>query len=217
MDIHLLLVLDHVHHLEVSVVAVIFIVFVLFDLLLATLDLHTFTVIVVALGIFVLVHFLHLFLLLEDADLVSKQVKVLLLNNLTEVLLREGELLRVLIVLLLQVLQEHLLLILVQLVQVDHHLRVVVAALRLQQLLLLVGVHLLLLLLLLLTFLFALVLRVLLLRVAILYFELFVLVVFKLVVAFFRLVDDVLLHDELLQLAHLVRVQIEAHFLGGGD
>lgn len=88
-------------------------VLIIFNLLLAAFNLHS----------FVLVNFviLNLLLLLQDPDLVSQQVEVLLLDDLAELLFREWELLRMLVILLLQILQQHLLLIGVKLIQIDHH------------------------------------------------------------------------------------------------
>ena len=80
---------------------------------------------------------LHTLLLLQNPDLISKEIKILLLNNLTQMFLRKWELLRMFIILLLQVLEQHLLLSVVQLIQVDHHLSILI--------LLLINLHILLL------------------------------------------------------------------------
>lgn len=69
---------------------------------------------------------LHTLLLLQNPDLISEQIKVLLLDNLTQMFLRKWELLRMLVILFLQVLQQHLLLPVIQLIQVDHHLSILV-------------------------------------------------------------------------------------------
>ena len=125
-------------------------------------------------------------LLLENANLVPEQVKVLLLDNLGELFLREWELVGMLIILLLQILQQHLLLIRVQLIQVNHH----ILAITLITIAVFKSVLLL-----------PLVVVLLNLDDALLTWLLLV------VVAYVGLVHDVLLNDILLQLAHLLRVK----------
>ncbi len=125
-------------------------------------------------------------LLLENANLVPEQVKVLLLDNLGELFLREWELVGMLIILLLQILQQHRLLIRVQLIQVNHH----ILAITLITIAVFKSVLLL-----------PLVVVLLNLDDALLTWLLLV------VVAFVGLVHDVLLNDILLQLAHLLRVK----------
>ena len=107
--------------------------------------------------------------------MVFEDVGLRLHDELGQVFLGEWEKLRILVVLILQVLQQHLLLILIQLSQFQTLLPLAI--------LLLVNLHLL-------TLLLALTLRV------------FI---------------YVLLHDELLQLAHLLRVKIQTHLLSSGD
>lgn len=106
--------------------------------------------------------------------MVFEDVGLRLHDELGQVFLGEWEKLRILVVLILQVLQQHLLLILIQLSQFQTLLPLAI--------LLLVNLHLL-------TLLLALTLRV------------FI---------------YVLLHDEFLQLAHLLRVQIQTHLLSSG-
>lgn len=128
----------------------------------------------------------NLLLLLENANLVPEQVKVLLLDNFGELFLREWELVGMLIILLLQILQQHLLLIRVQLIQVNHH----ILAITLITIAIFNSVLLL-----------PLVFILLNLDDALLTWLLLV------VVAFVGLVHDVLLNDILLQLTHLLRVK----------
>jgi hypothetical protein len=100
----------------------------------------------------------------------------------------------VLIILLLQVLQQHLLLIRVQLVQVDHHVLplVTITVIYLSPVLLPILV--------------------------LLYFDdPFLTRLLLVIVALFRLINDVLLHDILLQLTHLLRIQFETHLLSRSD
>lgn len=208
-----LLLLVLVEHLLVLVIAFIFVFFVFFDLLLAALDLHALGVVVFVLTlVFVSLPW---FLLLEQANLVPQQIEILIVDYLTEVLLGKGELLWMLIVFLLQVLEQQLLLVVVEFVQVDHHL-VIGVALGLQLLLVLI-----LLLLLAITFLMMnllLLLLCLLLHHHLIVLNLHILVIFKAVVRLFRLVVHcVLLHNKLLQLAHLITVQVQAHLLCGSD
>lgn len=150
-------------------------VFVVVDLLLPALNLNILLSVV-----------RNLLLLLENANLVPEQVKVLLLDNLGELFLREWELVGMLIILLLQILQQHLLLIRVQLIQVNHH----ILAITLITIAVFKSVLLL-----------PLVVVLLNLDDALLTWLLLV------VVAFVGLVHDVLLNDILLQLAHLLRVK----------
>ena len=150
-------------------------VFVVVDLLLPTLNLNILLSVV-----------RNLLLLLENANLVPEQVKVLLLDNLGELFLREWELVGMLVILLLQILQQHLLLIRVQLIQVNHH----ILAITLITIAVFKSVLLL-----------PLVVVLLNLDDALLTWLLLV------VVAFVGLVHDVLLNDILLQLAHLLRVK----------
>jgi len=150
-------------------------VFVVVDLLLPALNLNILLSVV-----------RNLLLLLENANLVPEQVKVLLLDNLGELFLREWELVGMLVILLLQILQKHLLLIRVQLIQVNHH----ILAITLITIAVFKSVLLL-----------PLVVVLLNLDDALLTWLLLV------VVAFVGLVHDVLLNDILLQLAHLLRVK----------
>ena len=150
-------------------------VFVVVDLLLPALNLNILLSVV-----------RNLLLLLENANLVPEQVKVLLLDNLGELFLREWELVGMLVILLLQILQQHLLLIRVQLIQVNHH----ILAITLITIAVFNSVLLL-----------PLVVVLLNLDDALLTWLLLV------VVAFVGLVHDVLLNDILLQLAHLLRVK----------
>ena len=150
-------------------------VFVVVDLLLPALNLNILLSVV-----------RNLLLLLENANLVPEQVKVLLLDNLGELFLREWELVGMLVILLLQILQQHLLLIRVQLIQVNHH----ILAITLITIAVFKSVLLL-----------PLVVVLLNLDDALLTWLLLV------VVAFVGLVHDVLLNDILLQLAHLLRVK----------
>ena len=150
-------------------------VFVVVDLLLPALNLNILLSVV-----------RNLLLLLENANLVPEQVKVLLLDNLGELFLREWELVGMLVILLLQILQQHLLLIRVQLIQVNHH----ILAITLITIAVFKSVLLL-----------PLVVVLLNLDDALLTWLLLV------VVAFVGLVHDVLLNDILLQLTHLLRVK----------
>lgn len=150
-------------------------VFVVVDLLLPALNLNILLSVV-----------RNLLLLLENANLVPEQVKVLLLDNLGELFLREWELVGMLVILLLQILQKHLLLIRVQLIQVNHH----ILAITLITIAVFKSVLLL-----------PLVVVLLNLDDALLTWLLLV------VVAFVGLVHDVLLNDILLQLTHLLRVK----------
>jgi hypothetical protein len=120
-------------------------------------------------------------------------------------LLGEGELLGVLIVLFLQILEQHLFLIRVKLVQVDHHV-IVVAFLLLKFLFFFFG--------------FGPVFLLHLLFILNLEFLLPFLIspsIFNIVVPFLRLVNDILLNDKLLKLAHLLRVEVESHLLSRSD
>lgn len=95
-----------------------------------------------------------------------------------------------LIILLLQVLQQHLLLIRVQLVQVDHHVLplITITVIYFSPVLLPILV--------------------------LLYFDdPFLTRLLLVIVALFRLINDVLLNDILLQLTHLLRIQFETHLL----
>ena len=177
--LRLLLLLEH--HLDLVWVDLIGLVLIVFNLLLAALNLHLVVIIVV----------LNLLLLLQDPNLIPQKVKILLFYNLAQMLLREWELLRMLIIFLLQVLQQHVLLIGVKFIQVNHHI-----------------IFTLLLLIIILIFHLVIVFgTIVLLHVTIiLNVELLLtfLGVFLIVVTFFGLVDDVLLHNELLAFSHLV-------------
>ena len=153
-------------------------VFIVVDLLLPALNLNILLPVV-----------RNLLLLLENANLVPEQVKILLLDNLGELFLREWELVGMLVILLLQILKQHLFLIRVQLVQVNHH----ILAITLITLITIAVFKSVLLL--------PLVVILLNLDDALLTWLLLV------VVAFVGLVHDVLLNDILLQLAHLLRIK----------
>lgn len=150
-------------------------VFVVVDLLLPALNLNILLSVV-----------RNLLLLLENANLVPEQVKVLLLDNLGELLLREWELVGMLVILLLQILQQHLLLIRVQLIQVNHHILAIT--------LITIAV-------------FNSVLLLPLVVVLLNLYDALLTWLLLVVVAFVGLVHDVLLNDILLQLAHLLRVK----------
>lgn len=150
-------------------------VFVVVDLLLPALNLNILLSVV-----------RNLLLLLENANLVPEQVKVLLLDNLGELFLREWELVGMLVILLLQILQQHLLLIRVQLIQVNHHILAIT--------LITIAV-------------FNSVLLLPLVVVLLNLYDALLTWLLLVVVAFVGLVHDVLLNDILLQLTHLLRVK----------
>jgi hypothetical protein len=150
-------------------------VFVVVDLLLPALNLNILLSVV-----------RNLLLLLKNANLVPEQVKVLLLDNLGELFLREWELVGMLIILLLQILQQHLLLIRVQLIQVNHHILAIT--------LITIAV-------------FNSVLLLPLVVVLLNLYDALLTWLLLVVVAFVGLVHDVLLNDILLQLTHLLRVK----------
>ena len=110
-----------------------------------------------------------------------------MLNDLHQVFFWERKLLWMLVVLVLQILQQHLLFVVIQLVQINHHLLILILIVRLLVLLLVV-----------------------------LYLQLllnfnFILIVLA-IVPFFRLFVHVLLHNELLEFSHLVWIQVKTHF-----
>jgi hypothetical protein len=101
--VHLLL--EHQLYLRLCHLVLLFIL--ILNLLLAAFNQSTFIVLR-------LLNCLHLFLLLQDFDLVTEQIEVLLLDDLDKVLFWEWELLRVFFVLILEILEQHLLLVVIQ-------------------------------------------------------------------------------------------------------
>jgi hypothetical protein len=98
------------HHLDLRLreLLIASLVVLIFNLLLATLDLDVFSLFVFGLTV--------ILGLLKDANLVAKLLKVLLLNDLIQVLLRERELIWVFLILILKVLQKKLFLLIVEFV-----------------------------------------------------------------------------------------------------
>lgn len=93
------LLLQHELYLRLGELLSFVLVLFIFNLLLATFNLKHFALIVFVAGVAVL-------WLLENANLISKLFKIFLLNNLIEMFFGKGELFRVLLIFLLQVLQK---------------------------------------------------------------------------------------------------------------
>jgi hypothetical protein len=100
------------HHLNLRLreLLIASLVVLIFNLLLAALDLNVLNLFVFGLTV--------ILGLLKDANLIAKLLEVLLLNDLIQVLLRERELIWVLLILVLKVLQKKLFLLIVEFVQI---------------------------------------------------------------------------------------------------